>query len=280
MAYPIPDYNKLYIGAYHVDYAMVNNKLIKKIYRGHTDGLEMIYRFGFPPITYYPKSTLQTFTVPNGLTQIRIDCVGSKGTGTNFVPGKGGRVECDLTVVGGQTIYIMVGDIPTVVGQASYNASDIRIGGTDLSNRVVVAGGGGSSTNTYSCSAANGGDGGGEIGKNGTGHAPGKGGTQSAGGAGGHNTTAGNWAFDGTPGSFGLGGSNSRNTAGAGGAGWYGGGGGCEFCATHYYLFVAGGGGGSSYVDPNLCSQIPGLDHIHTQGYNDGPGYVTISMPD
>lgn len=34
----------------------------------------------------------------------------------------------------------------------------------------------------------------------------------------------------------------------------------------------AGGGGGSSYADSTVCSNV-----VHTQGYNDADGYVTLT---
>lgn len=284
MAYPIPDYNKLYIGAYHVDYAMVNNKLIKKIYRGHTDGLEMIYRFGFPPITYYPKSTLQTFTVPNGLSKVHVECVGSKGYGD--VGGKGGKVTCDLTVTSGQVLYIMVGNVPPsmAMNAAIYNASDIRsiynsniLDGSSLSSRIVVAGGGGNmGWGAFSSNRAGGAGGGPKAGQaQGSCASGGQGGTQSAGGIGSRHvwgTFLGGRA--GKDGTFGLGGCAGLFM---GGAGWYGGGEGTQMDIKKQGVNAAGGGGGSSYPaeDNALCTNV-----VHEQGVNNGPGYVTISMLD
>lgn len=56
----------------------------------------------------------------------------SRGASPNATGGLGGRVQCDLTVTPKQTLYIMVGDIPTSGITASYNASDIRIGGNEV----------------------------------------------------------------------------------------------------------------------------------------------------
>jgi hypothetical protein len=61
-------------------------------------------------------------------------------------------------------------------------------------------------------------------------------------------------------------------TAG-GGAGWYGGGAGFAGDYRSVGTQCAGGGGGSSYTDSSLCSNV-----IHTQGYRNGEGYVTISF--
>lgn len=73
------------------------------------------------------------------------------GTGV-AVGGKGGRVQCVLNVTSGQTLYITVGKIPTNNGTAVYNASDIRIGGQEYTDRVIVAGGGSSYTHPDLCS--------------------------------------------------------------------------------------------------------------------------------
>ena len=113
-------------------------------------------------------------------------------------------------------------------------ATDIRLGGTALSNRILVAGGGGGkggdpngarggmggNTGSSASTAQNGGD-------DSRGPYGGKGGSQSAGGAGG----SGN-GYNGSAGSLGKGGrgSNPNNSSydggGGGGGGYYGGGGG------------------------------------------------------
>jgi hypothetical protein len=122
-------------------------------------------------------------------------------------------------------------------GTPGGGASDVRIGGTALSNRVAVAGGGGGGGWTY----AKGGAGGGLTGANGTninGSGTGAyGGTQSAGGAVGAGSACGGKSA----GSLGQGGTGNGNAAGGGGGGggYYGGGGGG---------YSDGGGGGSSFV--------------------------------
>ncbi len=153
-------------------------------------------------------------------------------------------------------------------------ASDIRLGGTALSNRIAVAGGGGGSGWTYSRGGAGGGTTGGSGTSSnyaGTGAA---GGTQSAGGTAG---TSGAGCTR-TAGSLGLGGTGSGNSAGGGGGGggYYGGGGGG---------FVDGGGGGSSYVallgsvvntrgDSSMPNPAGG-----TMTGNSGNGLVRITYP-
>ena len=182
---------------------------------------------------------------------------------TSNVGGKGGYSSGKLNLNSGDIIYILVGqhgvDTSTGIpapggfngggnnqryGGSGGGASDIRINGTELTNRIIVAGGGGGA---YGGSlAGNGGDGGG-FGENGT---TGTGGTQSSGGNGG--------------GILGVGGfSNLSNSGGAGGGGYYGGG-----AANSSW---GSGGGGSSYVGGVLEGNT-------TSGVNEGNGLVVITV--
>lgn len=263
-------YNQAYIGSTHINLIYAGDKHVKRIYKGN----ELIYLYGWNPVTFNPSGSIQTFTVPAGTRKIHVDCVASRGVlgaGNRIdkVPGYGGRVQCDINVTPGQTLYIMVGAIPSNWMVASYNASDIRIGGTGYGNRIVVAGGGGSGMHTsYKHYGGSGGNGGGLVGASGESNSRGTGGTggtQSAGGTGG-----GGYDARGEDGTYGMGGSNTRE-GGAGGAGLYGGGAG-GFGGTSGTYGSAGGGGGSSYTNGTYCSNV-----IHTQGYMNGSGYVTIS---
>ena len=246
---------------------------------------------------YNYTGSVQTFTVPAGVTTISVDAYGASGS-TNFYAGsegKGGRVQTNLTVTPGQVLNIYVGGARNYagysssvyaggwngggsgpnpncsgVGSAGGGATDIRIGGTALTDRVIVAGGGGGSAN----GGIDGGDGGGLIGQNGSGGSVssgpryGTGGSQSAGGAGGYS-----WYGDGTAtysiiprsnAALGEGGDGWACDSGGGGGGYYGGGGGAD----------AGGGGGSSYTHPTLCSSV-----VHTQGVRTGSGQLIITIP-
>lgn len=266
------DYNKLFIGNANVKLIYAGQDHVKRIYKGD----ELIYIYGWNPITFYPTGNMQTFTVPLGTTRVHIDCVGAKGQGNNA--GKGGRVECDLKVTAGDTLYIMVGAQASAgISAPTYNASDIRIGGTALTDRVIVAGGGGNQANSGASGGAGGGLVGGNGSSNGEGYAgSGLGGTQTEGGAGGTGWSGGQGHHhNGGQGQFGLGGDGSYETvregpSGAGGAGWYGGGGGAG-SYNKAGSFTAGGGGGSSYTNENC------LNVVHTQGYQDSAGYVRIS---
>ena len=217
--------------------------------------------------TFNPSSSLQTYNVPTGVTKIKVDCVASKGADSTRSGANGGRVQCVLPVTGGSTLYVMVGSIPSDATTASYNASDIRTNNagvtdsTSLNSRLVVAGGGGSGS-TSSDSDYYAGAGGGLTGQNAG---------ENVGGNGGSQTSGGSAYSGGNDGTFGLGGNGIAGTSvssGAGGAGWYGGGGG--------YIFwqgtrVGSGGGGSSYTT-GTCYNV-----VHTQGYRNGAGYITIT---
>lgn len=239
---------------------------ISEIYNGS----DLVYSaFKSQTITFTAQDAFQEFIVPRGCTKLQVDCVASKGMNGRASGGKGGRVQCILSVTPNQTLYIMVGIVPTANNNNTYNASDIRTDNTgitdttSLQSRLVVAGGGGNSRS----SGGAGGAGGGTTGANGSTYdngGGGKGGTQSAGGNGG---SAGVYGSSGAKGSFGLGG---QKVGGAGGAGWYGGGSGGS--KSYVQTSYGGGGGGSSYTDSTLCTDV-----VHTQGYQDGAGYITIT---
>lgn len=244
--------------------------------------------------------TPQDFVVPTGVTQVFVDAYGASGytaagdyeTNTE---GKGGHVRCILTVTPGETLKVYAGwygyyydaynsgwnggqkinNTDAGIGTGG-GATDIRRGGTALSNRIIVAGGGGgASTNPSPASrGGRGGAGGGTTG----GSAPlrddtsvgygtvtgGTGGTQAAGGS-----CGGGQTHERAPG-LGIGGVNNAVEGGAyhggnGGGGYYGGGAGGrkDYCGS-------GGGGGSSYTDGS-CSSV-----IHNQGVRTGGGRVVL----
>lgn len=236
------------------------------------------------PVRFDYTGNLQEYIVPARVKKLVVDCVGAKGKEGYTSGGKGGLVKCVLNVTLGQKLFIWVGKTPDNARIAEYNASDIRISSADitseegLNNRLIVAAGGASSGIAYGGPASGGGNGGGLTGEasaaiNNSYSAAG--GTQTAGGNGAGNADNVTPSY-GDNGNFGLGG-NGHNFddlagGGAGGAGWYGGGGGSTRMQNLRYVSASGGGGGSSYTHPDLCSEV-----IHTQGYNDGNGYVIIT---
>ena len=141
-------------------------------------------------------------------------------------------------------------------------ASDIRIGGTALENRVIIAGGGGGSA-----VESDGGVGGNEIGGNGINNSPymeqpGRGGTQSKGGDAYHGLEL----YPDYSGRLGFGGDGKSYAYGgpSGGGAYFGGGGGCQ---EH-----AGAGGGSSHAS-SLFKNVQ-----MQRGINWGDGRIIITV--
>lgn len=218
----------------------------------------------------------------------------TSGSVTAGKGGTGGNVFGVIDTVYGEPLYLFVGGAgesgknngvstggfngggdsgpQTGIGAgAGGGATDIRIGGNALINRVAVAAGGGGGTGAYRDSTVpdiagvDGGDGGGMVGSDGMGSVGqmGLGGTQIAGGAGGIEPPLTSYA-----GALGLGG-GPPDGAGTiamtsfkfmgGGGGYYGGGSG----ATTLYdgsangisgIYLGGGGGGSSLAPPGTMT--------------------------
>jgi len=215
--------------------------------------------------TFNYTGSQQTFTVPSGVSTITIKVWGGQGGSGGYYSsatycstgGKGGYATGDLSVTAGNTVYVYVGGQGegfatcntymrsqpqkfggwngggngyggTYPGTGGGGASDIRYGGTSISDRKIIAGGGGGGGNAYtSTQLSNGGAGGGASGEtmaNSTqfyNRTPGSGATQSSGN------------------SSGVGSSANQNLSGGGGGGYYGGGIGNN---------STGGGGGSGYI--------------------------------
>ncbi len=225
-----------------------------------------------PTVTFNYTGTVQTYTVPTGVTSLRVDArAAAGGTGGSNVVNRGGagaQVQATLSVSPGQVFQIQVGGAggytigSTIAG--GYNgggqatgggsgggATDLRSSGGTLNDRLLVAAGGGGGG--FNFNGSQGGGGGAPNGANGTlgTNGTGTGATQTSGGNGG--------------GSFGAGGAGTTaNTlGGGGGGGYFGGGGGAG---------GGGGGGGSSWVTPTGSSAI-----ILTAGASTGNGSLTIT---
>ncbi|MDO7854743.1 glycine-rich protein [Hymenobacter sp. CA1UV-4] len=215
----------------------------------------------FVPTTLAYTGGPQTYTVPAGVTGLTLDMAGASGGGAG---GRGGRVQATLAVTPGQVLTFYIGGAGAASSASNaaggYNgggssglasggggATDVRVGGTGLADRVLVAGGGGGGS-SYS-----GGCGGGLVACDGGGS------TFTVGGTGGSQSSGGSGA------SLGLGASGTYS--GGGGGGYYGGG-----IST---FLGTGGGGGSSYAGAGTSAVV------HTQGYQTGNGYVrfTFSNP-
>jgi len=217
--------------------------------------------------------TIQTFTVPAGVFQIRFFLWGAGGIGQNgttntAAAGAGAFVEGNLTTVPGTIYYIIVGRTGQSglangggtgggTGAGGGGFSGIFSGSPAANNVIAIAGGGGGSGfngNGY------GGGGGYPTGSSGvvsgTG-SQGGGGTQSSGGTGGAGGGIAGSQFAG-----GQGGSGD-NGGGGGGGGWYGGGGGI--------LQGAGGGGSSTYTSVVISP--------YTENGGSGPSAITPTPP-
>ena len=245
-------------------------------------------------VTFNYTGAQQTWVVPAGVTSITVDVRGAGGVsigGGNNSGGSGGCVQTTISVTPGETLYIYVGggqgavpiggfngggnggDCPGgfkcagSVGYGGSGASDIRKGGTALSNRVVVAAGGGG---TGGGPGGAGGGGGGLIGENGSrgigfvcGGGMGGGGTQSSGGALNGGLGIGGRGYDGCGASDDY---PNGSGGGGGGGGYYGGGGGDGGAEG---AVGSGGGGGSSYA--------VGTDITYTPSCRSGNGQIIIT---
>jgi len=237
---------------------------------------------GNQSVTFNYSGGMQTWTVPANVTSITVDARGAQGGSYSYGNGgMGGKTVATIPVVPGQTMYVFVGGSPGWAnmtggyngggqgynwGNWNYNglagggASDVRIGGTALTDRKVVAGGGGGAGPYYYgyCYNNHGGPGGNTTGGNGFrcgGYSVsycGQGGSQVAGGTGASGYPAGTLGNGGGSGYMG----------GGGGGGYYGGG-------TGYYS--GGGGGGSNYAIPQATNVA------HSQGVQSGNGQVIIT---
>jgi hypothetical protein len=213
------------------------------------------------------EGSIQTWTVPAGVTSVICQLWGGAGAGS----GNPGFLKATLAVNPGDVLNIVVGgsrSLSDTVG--GYNgggdaggasagpgggATDIRIGGSGLPNRVLVAGGSGGQGGGAGNSSARGGDGGsvggaGRLPGGSTGGGGGGGGTVAAGGAAGSAANG-----TGTAGSGGTGGAGSGNTpgGGGGGAGYFGGGGGGITSAA----LGCGGGGGANFIAATVNGSAP-----------------------
>lgn len=265
--------------------------------------------------TFSFTGSAQSFTIPDNSCspQMTLEVRGAKGASAATAGGNGGAVKAVFSCTPGVVLHIYVGGQGSVSaggfngggnggqgyttnGGGGGGASDVRIGGTSLTDRVIVAGGGGGSASVFNTFLIGGHGGGGSVCAGpllGVGGAPGsgcnEGGTGScaggsvtlyaSGGNGGGLTSAGGLAGVGVggygqAGSLGQGGEGggfsgtygggggSLNGSGGGGGGYYGGSGamsGSTSCCS-------GGGGGSSFANTNIFSNVsfsPGVQNSH-----------------
>jgi hypothetical protein len=262
-------------------------------------------------VTFNYTGSTQTWVVPAGVTTVSIESWGAEGGRRSTAAPRryGGYVKGDLSVTPGETLRIHVGQRPNVgSNQGGWNggglggvhlntsgfngmggggASDVRQGGTALSNRVIVAGGAGGTSSKDEYADDNegvrrGGHGGANTGERGDASASnitgGYGGTQSAGGS--HDGDLGTGG-GGNPGSLSdqAGSFVHVGSGGGGGGGYYGGGGGGAgvvqqpFPGFYTGTNGRGGGGGSNYVGGVTNTST-------TRGVRQGHGQVRIEWGD
>jgi hypothetical protein len=230
--------------------------------------------------TFGVTGTVQTWTVPAGVTQIYVDIAGAQGGASYGWGGAGAVLSGTLSVTPGQTLNILVGGIGA--NGVRFSSGSGGGGGSfiyttpDLAGVLAAAGGGGGApSNDFASSASittsgtnglNGGGAGGTGGQGGGGSsAGGGGGVLTDGGSGGLALANGGGGGGGSaPGGYGGGGGNNSSYAGGGGGGYSGGGGG------QYNGNNGGGGGGGSFFAGTLTSAAA------TQW---GNGSVTIVLP-
>jgi large repetitive protein len=238
--------------------------------------------------TFKYRGSSQTFIVPSGVKKITVVALGAAGGGT---PGpRVGRVFAVIPVTPGQRLFIHVGgsaagktggynggaygaegydcDCP---GSGGGGSSDVRQGGDQLADRVLVAGGAGGQGGSwprYSLGGDGGRGGGSTGGPGGNGGGSysgsfhvaegGEGGGRRAGGTGGAGSNCNYYSgYPGAHGSLVFGGDGGQGISGpgggGGGGGYYGGGGGGAGSSYQRSCRTAGagGGGGSSYIEPS-----------------------------
>ncbi|MGB8966112.1 MAG: glycine-rich protein [Candidatus Cybelea sp.] len=228
--------------------------------------------------TFHYTGAAQSFKVPAGVTSINVDVRGAAGAGyyVSYHGGRGGRVMATIAVHPGRTFHVFVGgegskdkggfngggnggaNASCDYGWGGGGASDVRVGGDMLPDRILVAGGGGGSGTNFNGSGPSGGSGGGKTGGNGTSPSSGGGGgggNQHKGGRGGDGGAEGRGhGYHGTSGQLGVGGIGgvcghshySGGSGGGGGGGYFGGGRGG---GGHYLNAGGGAGGGSGYIE-------------------------------
>lgn len=228
--------------------------------------------------TFNWTGAMQTYVVPTGVASVTIECWGAQGgdlTGNSL----GGYSRGMLIVSPGTTLNVAVGGGGSngswnggganlgTGSTAGGGASDVRLGGAQLFNRVIVAGGGGGCGAFGGVGGYNGGPGGGTVGGNGAGFydaGGGQGGTQTTGSAQGQggNATGYGWS------------------AGGGGGGYYGGVGGDAS------LHPSGGGGGSGFLDSRLVNAtmqtgggLVGDGRVVITAINSTPNAATLTAP-
>lgn len=228
---------------------------------------------------FYYSGAMEEFTVPSGFFGLlNWTLHGSHGQG-GALGGVGHKVECSQSAFSGTDIEVRVGGWPfngggLHGGGGAYGggATDLRVGGSTLADRIVAAAGGGGRGG----SGAFGGDGGyptGTAGASPSAYVASTPGTQTAGGIGGQGLFFTNPGTDGSLGQGGNGGGNTFSGIGGGGAGggFYGGGGG----NGNFGGNQSGGGSGGSTL---LTGSISSVSYSASERDKSLPGFATVQF--
>ncbi|GMO39564.1 MAG: hypothetical protein Ta2F_15950 [Termitinemataceae bacterium] len=287
---------------------------------------------GVPERAFAYSGAIQTWTVPvNGVYEIELNGAegGQYGGGLG---GKGGYIKGQVYLEKDTVLNVSVGgrgvngkaatsaggynggggggDSANYFGSLKYSgaggggATDVRIGGTALNNRIIVAGGGGG--NGWNRAGGSGGKGYGGTGQTGVVGNSGNAGTAGGGGtltAGGTAGIAGKTSTGHSNGSLGTGGhggkgnaqsdGNAKNMAegaGGGGGGYYGGAGAFTYndhegtMDKSSYSSGGGGGGGSSWASvadgeaPNTSYQFQNVTEAVANTYGESIGHGSAKI--
>ena len=230
--------------------------------------IERVYQF---------SGNIEQLEIPEGTYAAVFELFGAQGGDAEY-GGLGGFVKAAISLDSSAEAYVVIGGAgfgndelngfnggASEGGLAGGGATDVRIGGRTLEDRILVAGGGGQRALLGGTGFFAGGNGGGANGENGPsveGSTGGEGGSQFGGGAGGLGNIQ-----NGGQGKLGLGGVGDDDN-GHGGGGYFGGGGG----GSSGGLRRGGGGGGSSFVTDTA------RDVVFSQGVNLGNGKAGITF--
>ncbi|KKS51781.1 MAG: hypothetical protein UV82_C0019G0001, partial [Candidatus Magasanikbacteria bacterium GW2011_GWD2_43_18] len=232
--------------------------------------------------TFSYTGSMQTFTVPSGVTSINIETLGASGgysddgAAGNTRPGKGAKMSGTFSVTPGQVLKILVGREGTPAeGVGSGNRAGGGGGGTfvtDINNvPLIVSGGGGGESwasfnvNGVDAVTTNTGTGGGSTsGRGGGGGGFLANGTSYSTQYGGYSFLNGGAGGNGSYGTGGYGGGGGAQYEGGGGGGYNGGG----VITTNDYSGTAPAAAGSYNI---------GTSQSNVAGYNSGNGQVAIS---
>ncbi len=262
-----------------------------------TDADEEAYCDGSPlppragPIRFNYTGSPQNYTVPTGVTALRLVVAGARGAQGNngYKASPGGVSEGTLAVTPGQLLFVMVGGTgggtastcspaggwnggsagnsgPASLGCGGGGASDVRTDLNDLHSRIIVAGGGGGPPGSGGTAGAGGGTvGGAACAQDGFGKDTVPGGNQTSGGNAGQRGAGG----------FGIGGQCGSDTVwcSGGGGGWYGG----AAPVKDDMDKCMGGGGGSGYIGGLGLSNATMVAGHGTIGAGRGAGYIRIT---